>query len=234
MTRGCLYITFDGDPRVFPALERSIGSLRQHHPDIEISEQVFAPGTLLDKAKMLDLSPFDTTLFLDADTVVLGNLDFAFEKAEQFGLACAICECPWARRFGGLHDRGDIVEYNTGVLAFTQKAAPVFDAWKRHAPTLDSSVQFRSADGVQTMSLNDQAAFALAVHETGFNPFVLPLNWNYRPIWQHTAFGPIKIFHDYSDVPKGLLEWNTDHAAPGSVFQCGLFKQSLPQIGGRV
>ena len=92
MTRGCLYISFDGDQRVYPALERSIGSLREHHPDMEVCEQVFAPGSLLDKCKMMVLSPFDTTLFLDADTVVLGPLDYIFDKAEQHGLACAICE----------------------------------------------------------------------------------------------------------------------------------------------
>ncbi len=50
------------------------------------------PNTLNQKATMFDLSPFDETLFLDLDTVVLGRLDFGFQKAQQFGLAIAICE----------------------------------------------------------------------------------------------------------------------------------------------
>lgn len=221
MTRGALYITFDGDPRVFPALERSIGSLRQHHPDIEISEQVFAPGTLLDKAKMLDLSPFDTTLFLDADTVVLGPLDHVFDKAEKHGLALAVCECPWARRFNGLADMRDLQEWNTGVIGFTAKAAPVFEAWKANI-AIDSSLRFMANDGtVQTMPMNDQAAFALAIEQTGYCPWTLPLNYNYRPIWQHTCFGPVVIFHDYAPVPDSLLKWNADQSAPDAVIQCG-------------
>ena len=50
---------------------------------------------LLQKSQMFQFSPFRETLYLDADTVVLGRLDFAFLKAQEFGLACCICECPW-------------------------------------------------------------------------------------------------------------------------------------------
>ena len=224
MTRGVIYINWPGDERVNPALERSISSLREHHPDIEIQEHYLVHNaSLLDKAKMLDLSPFDTTLFLDADTVVLGNLDYGFQKAEQFGLACCICECPWARRYGGLAQYGDLVEYNTGALWFTRGSAEVFDAWKRNI-AVDSSVRFTDKDlNVQTMPMNDQAAFALAVDETGFNPFVLPMNWNFRPIWQKTVFGPVKIWHDYSDVPAWLAKWNAEQGAAGAVINCGRF-----------
>ena len=43
------------------------------------------------------------------------------------------------------------------------------------------------------MKLNDQAGFALAVQELGINPFVLPLNWNYRPRWEPSVYGPVKV-----------------------------------------
>ena len=76
------------------------------------------------KTVMGSISPFETTLFLDADTVVLGNLDYAFDRAEEYGLACCICECPWLRRYGNAE--GDLIEYNSGVLFFAQKAAPHF------------------------------------------------------------------------------------------------------------
>jgi hypothetical protein len=64
---------------------------------------------------MMELSPFEETLYLDADTVVLDRLDFGFEQAARFGVACCICECPWARRYRGLPN-DDGVEYSTGVL----------------------------------------------------------------------------------------------------------------------
>lgn len=224
MTRGVLYIVWPGqDSRVQAALERSIASVALEHPELA-HEVIRLPegATLLDKAKMLDLSPFDSTLFLDADTVVLGSLEHGFRKAEQHGLALCICECPWARRFTGLTNHGDIQEWNTGVMFFTRGAAEVFDAWKRNA-AIDSSLLWRdNNDGsVKVMEENDQAAFALAVEETGFAPWVLPLNFNFRPTWQHTAFGDIRIWHDYSPVPDNVLAWNSDQTMPGAVLNCG-------------
>ena len=101
--RGVLYMTWGNEPRTARALRRSIESLRRWHPELPV-ETVTGEDRgpfegLLQKAAMLERSPFEETLFLDADTVVLGRLDFGFEKARQFGLACCICECPWAKRY---------------------------------------------------------------------------------------------------------------------------------------
>ncbi len=73
----------------------------------------------------------------DADTVVLGNL--SFDPARGCGLRLlerCICECPWARRYAGI--QGEAVEYNTGVLFFSEQAKPVFETWARLAPQTDS------------------------------------------------------------------------------------------------
>lgn len=226
MTRGVLYITFDGDPRVNAAMERSIGSLREHHPDMEVQEQVLVPGSLLSKSRMMDLSPFDTTLFLDADTVVLGPLDHVFDRAERHGLACCICECPWARRFAGLSEMRNLQEWNTGVIGFTRQASQVFESWKAIAPTLNSSLKFIDNETGETklMEQNDQAAFALAIEQTGFVPWTLPLNYNFRPIWQHTVFGPVVVWHDYRDVPEHVINWNSEQNAENAVLNCARFK----------
>ena len=90
--RGVLYMTWGNEPRTERALRRSIESLRRCHPELPFeiargADQGPIEG-LLQKAAMLDRSPFEETLFLDADTVVLGRLDFGFEKARQHGLAC--------------------------------------------------------------------------------------------------------------------------------------------------
>ncbi len=156
-------------------------SLKQHHPELP-THVVSLPdnSTLLDKARMFEVTPFEETLYLDIDTVVLGKLNFVFEKANTFGLACSICECPWGRRYGGLS--GDTIEYNTGALFFTRKAKPIFDAWARNATTLDSSIQHIGNDGrLLHTPYNDQGGFAKAVEDAGVSPFVLPLNWNFRP-----------------------------------------------------
>ena len=76
---------------------------------------------------MYEQSPYEETIYLDADTEVLERLDFAIEKAVQFHLACVICEAPYARRY--LKSiTGDTIEYNTGVLFFrkSEVTAPLF------------------------------------------------------------------------------------------------------------
>jgi hypothetical protein len=226
MSRGVLYMVWPGEGPTQAMLDRSIASLRKVHPELPVHVANLPAGsTLLDKAKMYDLSPFDETLFLDADTVVMERLDFGFNRAKHYGLACCICECPWAKRFTGLADHGDIVEYNTGVVFFSKSYRGVwhvFKGWQHNAPTIDSGLYFMSDDRVKTlMPVNDQASFAFSVHALSFNPFVLPLNWNFRHRWQKTVFGPIKVWHDYDDVPENVKRWNEAQSKPDAVIQCG-------------
>lgn len=225
-TRGVLYMIWGENGRRL--MQRSLESLRTCHPDLPVHIHTLPDDLdpvqgLLEKSRMRDVSPFDVTLFLDADTVVLGPLDFGFAQAERHGLACAICECPWARRYVGLAGEGDIIEYNTGVLFFTAAAAPVFDRWKHCAATVDST-SFNVApghQGVSRMPANDQAGFAKAVAETGFLPAVLPMNWNFRPRWQNSFFGPLRIWHDYMDVPQAIVDANAFYRDnPAAVYQC--------------
>lgn len=226
-TRGALFMVWDGyDPRAQEALTKAIYSFIEHHPELphEVIE-LPAGATLLDKSRMCDLSPFDETVFLDADTVTLGRLDYGFDKAARHGLACCICECPWARRYAGLADRGDIIEYNTGVMFFSKRVKYLFDAWQRKVHTVDSSLKFDRNGEVCVMPLNDQGGFAAAIDEVGFSPFILPLNWNYRPIWQHTVFGPIRIWHDYAPVPEYVHQWNAQQSAPDAVLNCARMRR---------
>ncbi len=214
-SRGVLYVVWGNFNKA--AMERSLASLKAHHLDLPIHiETLPDQATLLDKAGMLDMSPFDETLFLDIDTVVMGNLDFGFTKARQFDVAVSICECPWARRYGGLE--GDMVEYNTGVIFFTKAARPLFDLWAQLAPKIDSSLYFVT-DGQQgRMPLNDQAGFAAAVEQSGHQPFILPHNWNFRPKWQKSWYGPLKIWHDYGDPPAALLTHNKQQSDPANIL----------------
>jgi hypothetical protein len=216
MKRGAIYVYWG--TKFEAELKRSIDSLKRYHPELPIEVYKLPDNsTLLDKAAMMDKTPFESTVYLDTDTVVMGRLDFAFEKAEKFGLACCICECPWARRYGGL--TGDVIEYNTGVLFFTKQAKPVFDSWKANAATMDSSIRLYIDGRVKTMPSNDQGGFAKAMEDTGYNPYVLPLNWNMRPIWHKTFFGPIRIWHDHTDVPDGLLFWNERQRLEQSIIR---------------
>jgi hypothetical protein len=221
--RGILYMVWGSGMDAM--LQRSLASLKVVHPElpVHIHRGEDSPQKwrgLLQKAGMARISPFESTLFLDADTIVMSRLDYGFEMAERHGLACAHCESPWARRHEGLKDQGDLVEFNTGVLFFGPKARPVFDAWERLIPVVDSSNVFVTPQGaLERQNFDDQAAFAAAVKETNFVPFVLPLNWNFRPMFHRTFFGPLKIWHDYFGVPQELVRINQYYTRPDAVIQ---------------
>jgi hypothetical protein len=202
MKRGVLYIVW-GD-KVETALNRSIESVKRFHPDLPIHVvRGNADEGLKQKSRMGSITPFESALYLDSDTVVMSSLDFAFERAEQFGLACCINECPWARRYGS--EFGDWIEYNTGVLFFTPAARQVFATWESIAPTTLSRSVWLSPEREQRGSLwDDQASFARAIAETKWNPYVLPFVWNLRPEWYPVVFAPAKIWHDYSAPPESL------------------------------
>lgn len=224
MTRGVIYMVWGDNERVHAALPRAVASLKKHHPEFRpVVLRMPDDSDLRCKSRMFELSPFDQTLYLDADTLVLGRLDYGFEKAAKHGLAITINVSPWARRYTALRDRGDICEFDTGVIFFSKAHAPtarVFEAWQA-AGNLDSSSQFVSADGVRRMTVNDQCGFAAAVDACDFNPWILPVNWNLHPRWQKTLFGALKVWHDYGNPPPKIDKWNREQNDPDAVNVCG-------------
>lgn len=220
--RGVLYMVWGKE--IEATLQRSIASVKAIHPELPVEVIRLDgggddPKNLLHKARMAERTPFAETLFLDADTVVLDRLDFGFAKAQRFGLACCICEAPWARRYRGLAGVGEMIEYNTGVLFFTAGAKPVFDLWPALAAEIDSAALFAKDGKPVVMPANDQASFAAAVDRAGLSPFVLPPNWNFRYEFQKSFFGPIKIWHSYWNVPPSLLPLGDYYRKPNSVIQ---------------
>jgi hypothetical protein len=217
-TRGVLYIKWGN--AMDGLLERSMRSVEHFHPELKIQVHEEPPNsTMLCKVRMMEVSNFDTTLFLDLDTVLAARVDFALDRAEKHGLACCINECPWAKRFPAF--TGDEIEYNTGVLAFTRAAKTVFDGWQQMAARINSDFPFHDGKTVKIVKFQDQAPFAGAVAETDFNPFILPLNYNFRPAWHKLFFGPIKIWHDPETPPPWLAAWNEEQSLPGAVIKFG-------------
>lgn len=189
---------------------------------------------------MFDASPFDHTVYLDADTMPLGRLDFGFEMADRYDLACCICECPWARRYGGIGSIAggpaappfDLVEFNTGVLFFSREAKPTFDRWKELARNMDSSIRHVGQDRrILTMPYNDQASFAVAVAEQAHAPFALPLNWNFRPQWHRSWFGPIRIWHDRMPPPPSVIDFSLRQSMPGAIIEYAELTLGQPAKG---
>jgi hypothetical protein len=219
--RGVLYIIWGGEAEA--AMQRSLASLNEIHPElphhiVRLPPREHPLENILEKSKMMSLSPFAETLFLDADTIVLGRLDYGFEQAARFGLAVALCEAPFGRRYPTL-PQDDAVEYNTGVVFFTRKAEAVFRRWEELSPQIDSSLPFANELGSGLQQYNDQCAFVRAVAEWDRAPFVLPLNWNFRPGFYWTWFGPIKIWHGYEPVPPSIMKIMQIYRQPGAMLK---------------
>lgn len=222
MSKGVLYMTWQGNYDPSPSLTRSIASLKHWHPELEHHVAEMPRGSnVLCKSQMYDLSPFDETLFLDADTTLLGKIDYGFLKAEQFGLALCINASPWQRRYENINGHPDEVEYSSGVLFFSKaKSKDVFEEWKRCRWAYDSMCRYQADGVVRKQKENDQALLTKAIHLLGISPFVLPLNWNLHPTWQKQFFGPVKIWHGFADIPATLLKWNEEQSQPGAVVRC--------------
>jgi hypothetical protein len=209
--RGVLYIVWGSNPK--HDLRRATEAVGRIHPELPIEVVRLDQNTdgFHAKAKMFSLSPFRETVFLDADTLILSRLDFAFEKAAQFGLACCIDPSPWARKYSICE--GEMIEYNTGVIFFTETARATFEAWER------LTEQHRS-----DTKINDQATFAAAVARSNLNPFVLPPNWNFYASVMPSFLAPLKIWHCQNDPPDWL------HDFEGEIYLSESYKAQAEQL----
>lgn len=247
-SRGILYLVWKGECDPSNVLARSLASVKHWHPELPYHVAEMPDGsTLLCKSKMYDLSPYDETLFLDADTTVMGKLDFGFAKAKQHGIACCINANPWQRRYYKIEQHPDEVEYSSGVVFFDKRweedygpnaetyseddlsrrsTQNVFHLWDSLDGTDTTCSYFHASDGVKHAPYNDQALFSLAMQRLAFNPFVLPLNWNLYPRWQKHWWGPIKVLHGYDDIPESVVRWNAEQSNPDAVIQCAQWPEA--------
>lgn len=213
MTRGVLYLVWG--ERAKARARQSIDSLKLSNPDLPFTVvELPENSTLYDKSAMFDRSPYESTVYLDADTTVLGKLDFGFEKSERFGMACCVCEVPWARRWECC--RGDMVEYNAGIVFFTRQHAEMFHSWRRMCADAAGLTYYRG-DGTIEYHHNDQPLLAKAIEREGVNPFVLPLNWNYRPQFQKEIWGPIVIWHDWTHPAQCCHDFSQAQASSRAI-----------------
>jgi hypothetical protein len=233
LVRGIMFLIRHGGGGAQQLLQRSINSARAVHPDIPVHVHYLARGVqVIDKMELFNASPFQETLFLDADTVVLDRLDFGFEMAARHGIACCISECPWARRFASVLPAAspfqpappvaltpEMVEFNPGVLFFSRKGASLFEQWS----ALDKSIKpYATPDSRKQYRLMlpaDYLTFSLAIAQSAQPPFVLPANWNFHPEFQKTWWGPIKIWHDPAEPPQPVVNFVRDQAQPDALIQ---------------
>lgn len=146
---------------------------------------------------------FDSMLFLDVDTRVLGDISLGFDKAEQYGIAMAQAahySLDHFKNFGrimvqeGVEPRGQLL-YNSGVLFFarTPRVHAVLDLWHR------------LGEKYAEEPLGDQAYLTLAMELLDFNPYTLTTGYNHRAFGEWIS-GEVRIWHSYEPVPPDVNE----------------------------
>jgi hypothetical protein len=168
-------------------------------------------GNILDKSRLIDLLPkgYETFLFLDCDTRILGDIALGFEKAERYGIAMAPAPnynvCTFAAggmAFGEIMRKAgtpcaDQFGFNSGVIFFqpVPEVRKVLRRWR------DLCAEYGA------LFPNDQPFLTLAMEQLGFNPYVLSPLYNYRALGEH-AVGSIRVWHSHSPVPPDLNQFD--------------------------
>jgi hypothetical protein len=72
---------------------------------------------------------------------------------------------------------------------------------------------------VMTVENRDQAGFSLAVAQAAHPPFVLPMNWSFRPRTQRAWWGPIKVWNEKADPHPTLAQITQEQARPEAIVR---------------
>jgi hypothetical protein len=206
----------------------------------------------LEKSRLIDFLPdgYDTYLFLDTDTRVVGDVSLGFAKAEQHGIAVAPAPNYNLAEFFNFsrimeqlgEEPADQIMYNTGVIFFklTPAARRVFERWRDLCATAGVTNQFP----------RDQPFFNLALEQLGVLPYVLSPLYNYRSLGEF-AVGNIRLWHSHFPVPSDLntfkTAWPARRLVDGMLLRSdedaartrhrppqGMLQLSLAQLNGRL
>ena len=171
--------------------------------EVSVISAKFKTEGFIRKSEMINYIPegYDSYLFLDSDTVVLGDISLGFEKAKQYGIALSpephYCLDRYFN-FGKILKKESIkcagqLQYNTGVIFFRldHKVKEVFQKWHLFAGKYFPEFN------------NDQPYFSMALEYCFFNPYTLSINYNYRGTGEHIS-GDVRIWHSHYPMPKQI------------------------------
>ena len=171
-------------------------------------EIVEAERSSLDKPRLIGRSPFEQTIFLDADTYCCAPLAELFDQLDRFELLAALEDGRFSTKVDPASGEERFVrvpgipelfpELNTGVIAFrrTPATSALFERW---IAGYDEVLNGPLAD------YHDQPSFRAAIYRSTVQFGVLPSEYNFRLDCPGKARTQIKIIHG---------RWTYDPIAP--------------------
>ncbi|MDP6775113.1 MAG: hypothetical protein QGI63_12700 [Rhodospirillales bacterium] len=227
-TRGFVYAATGKD--YVEEVVRAVRHTRQHHRDTPIivfTDAESQPPThdrvadidvtvralenpvysVRDKIKAMRASPFERTLLIDTDTVIVDSIDEIFDALDHFEVLASIA--PYRRMFAWESDALPecMPQLNAGVIAFRlgREKRAFFDIWEY----LDN----------QYPEDHDQPSFRLALIKARIRYGVLPPEYNFRAEYPQFAGTKVKLFHCHQmiakpDFAKEIIETVNKDAKP--------------------
>jgi len=171
-------------------------------------EIVAAERNSRDKPRLMGRSPFEQTIFLDADTYCCAAFPELFDQLDRFELLAAYDDSRFSTKVDPRTGAEHFVkvpgipecfpELNTGVMAFRRTAATAA-LFKRWIAVYDEVLNGKLAD------YHDQPSFRASIYHSDVRFGILPSEYNFRLGCPGSARTQIKIIHG---------RWTYDPIAP--------------------
>jgi len=215
MSSGALYIITQ-DPRYVDMLLTSAASLKRAMPDLPITAFSQFPiesplfdsivqvqptkDGFYDKSKLIQSSPYERTLFIDADTYVLEPIPELFLLLDRFDCAATHEEylnTDWHQRYPRTDIPSSFPEFNTGILMFkrSERMNRVLEQW--------GTLYRQYLEEKPGQPINDQPFFRVAAYCGDVRIATLTREYNCKFRGQGYLKGKVKIVHGHVDFKLG-------------------------------
>jgi len=211
MSQGAIYVVTQ-NPKYIDLLRTSAASLKRAMPDLpitvfsqfpvksELFEHVFdvvpSGDGFYDKTLLMKKSPYERTLFVDADIFVTEAFPELFPLLDQFECAATheeYCNTDWHNRYPRPDIPVSYPEFNTGILLFKKSAAMdrVLENW--------CNLYQKFIQEKPDQAINDQPFFRVAAYYSDARIATLPREYNCKFRGQGYLNGRVKLLHGHVD-----------------------------------
>lgn len=212
MSHGAIYIITQ-DSRYTGLLINSAQSLKRVAPDCRITvfsqfpiesaafeNVVHVDGSqdgFYDKTVFMQRTPYERTLFIDADTYIVEPVTDLFKLLDNFDCAATHEEyvsTDWWNRYPRPDIPSSFPEFNTGILAFKRSV-------RMDRALRDWSELYRAFMEQQPQAkINDQPFFRAAIYDSDVRVATLTREYNCKFRGQGYLNGTVKILHGHVNL----------------------------------
>lgn len=245
MTTGAIYILTQ-DARYVPLALDSLATVKRAMPDLPVTflSQFPVSSPLVDRAisvapardgfydktRLMRESPYDRTLFIDADIYAVKPFPEMFDLLDRFDCAATHEEylnTDWFNRYPRPDIPASFPEFNTGILLFKRSA--LMDGVLKKWETLYADyLRQKSDQPIVDRQINDQPFFRAAIYESDVRMATLPREYNCKFRGQGYLNGPVKLLH-------GHIEFQFDERQLGqAIAALNVSERPRVYIAGRV